>query len=116
MRAVGDTDVLLPLIILCPAHVAITMWRDLKRTLFARADKSTFHDLSQMFEVYRKCPLEVQRKLHGYPGGWSDALEQDPQARIKIVSLFKKWVESNTVSSTHLSYRKGCSIGKREGL
>lgn len=39
----------------------------------------------------------MQQQLHGYPQGWSEELERDPQARIKIVSLFKKWIESGAV-------------------
>jgi hypothetical protein len=53
--------------------------------------------LRQLFVVFRRCPAHVQARLHGHPEGWSKELAVDPQARIKIVSLFRKWAESDEV-------------------
>ena len=51
----------------------------------------------QLVDIYRKCSLDIQKKLHGYNKGIDDVLN-DPAVRIKIVSLFKKISQEESVS------------------
>ncbi len=68
--------------------------------LVVLANKST-----QVFELFQKCPLSLQKRLNGHPNGWTEEVRKDTMARIKIVSLWTKWATEETVGSlfTHLT-------------
>ena len=52
--------------------------------------------------------MHVQAQLHGYEKGRSDELERDPQGKIKVAALFKKWTESGQVRCRLIS--QSCQI------
>lgn len=55
---------------------------------------------SQVFELFQKCPMPLQRRLNGFPDGWSEKVREDTMARIKIISLWSKWATEENVRGT----------------
>jgi len=48
---------------------------------------------ARLLELFKACPMDVQKRLHGHPQGWHEGLKDDPQAAIKIKAELKGWIE-----------------------
>ena len=52
----------------------------------------------KLLSLFKSCPMDVQRRLHGHPQGWHEGLENDPQAAIKVKSELKGWIERDAIN------------------
>lgn len=72
----------------------------------------------KVFELFQKCPMPLQRRLNGFPDGWSEKVREDTMARIKIISLWSKWAteendlpEMNEVDMTVEAFLEPLGLG-----
>jgi len=53
----------------------------------------------EIIGLYKRCWLPLQSRLHGYPNGYTSDILRDPQGRVKVVALFKKWADEEVVNT-----------------
>uniref|UniRef100_A0A7S4NPJ2 SAM domain-containing protein n=1 Tax=Guillardia theta TaxID=55529 RepID=A0A7S4NPJ2_GUITH len=49
----------------------------------------------EVLEIYKKCSIDLQKRLHNYPNGWEDRILRDPKAYMLIERLFRN-IEQET--------------------
>uniref|UniRef100_A0A6U4LUB1 Probable pectate lyase C n=2 Tax=Hemiselmis andersenii TaxID=464988 RepID=A0A6U4LUB1_HEMAN len=57
------------------------------------------YEKDDIIDLFKRCWMPLQTRLHGYPQGYTSDLLRDPQGRVKVYSLFKQWMSEEIVNT-----------------